>query len=84
MSAREFIPNITPGDNLTPMLFPLPMRGANTGRNQPFSTIQPAVQVGFPFNVSQGKNVLLIPANERHRIRLLPTGETVRDRGTRL
>ena len=41
---QEMIPNVTPGDNLTPILLPIPMRGTTFRAHQPLSTMQATVQ----------------------------------------
>ena len=64
--------NIT-GFNLSPMLFPLNIGGTNHGIQHMAQLIQPTVQLGFPFNMTHSANSLLIPAQERHSIRLIPT-----------
>ena len=51
----------------------IPMRGTTPGFHQPLNTMQPTVQVGFPFNISHSTIFLLIPARERQSIRALPT-----------
>ena len=61
------------GFNLSPMLFPLNFSGTNHGTQQMAQLMQPAVQLGFPFNMTHSTNSQLIPAQERRGIRLIPT-----------
>ena len=61
------------GFNLSPMLFPIPLEGTTQSTRQtPFAVQQP-MQLGFPFDTVHSPNVVLIPAQERQGIRLLPT-----------
>ena len=64
--------NIT-GFNLSPMLFPLNIGGTNHGIQHIAQLVQPTVQLGFPFSTTHSPNSLLIPAQEGHSIRLIPT-----------
>ena len=59
------------GFNLSPAFFPIPMRGAPIENQQ--ITVQPMVQLGFPFHVTHSTNIIMIPARERQSMRLLPT-----------
>ena len=59
------------GFNLSPAFFPIPMREAPIENQQ--ITVQPMVQLGFPFYVTHSTNFMLIPARERQSMRLLPT-----------
>ena len=59
------------GFNLSPAFFPIPMRGAPIENQQ--ITVQPMVQLGFPFHVTHSTNIMMIPARERQSMRLLPT-----------
>ena len=61
------------GFNLSPMLFPLNIGGTNHGIQHMAQLIQPTVQLGFPFSTTHSTNSILIPAKERHSIRLIPT-----------
>ena len=61
------------GFNLSPMLFPLNFGGSDLGTQHMAKLMQPAVQLGFPFNMTHSTNSQLIPAQERHGIRLIPT-----------
>ena len=61
------------GFNLSPMLFPLNIGGTNHGIQHLAQLIQPTAQLGFPFNMTHSTNSLLIPAQERLSIRLIPT-----------
>ena len=72
ISPREVISDVTPGDNLFPMMLPVPLRRTSREIHQLLGTIQPTVQVGFTFNISHRTNFLLILARERQSIRLLP------------
>ena len=55
------------------MLFPLTLSGASHGIRQVPQPVQPAVQLGFPFRVTLSTNFMLLPAQERQSIRLVPT-----------
>ena len=59
------------GFNLSPAFFPIPMMGAPIENQQ--ITVQPMVQLGFPFHVTHSTNIMIIPARERQSMRLLPT-----------
>ena len=59
--------------NLSPMLFPLNIGGKDHGTQHMAQLMQPAVQLGFPFNMTHSTNSQLIPAQERLGIRLIPT-----------
>ena len=61
------------GFSLSPMLFPLQMADTAQEMHRTPLMIQQTTQIGFPFNTVHSSNVLLIPASERHGIRLLPT-----------
>ena len=61
------------GFNLSPMLFPLSIGGIDHGAQHLAQLMQPTVQLGFPFNITHSSNSLLIPAQERNSIRLIPT-----------
>ena len=61
------------GFNLSPMLFPLNFGGTSHGTQHMTQLVQPAIQLGFPFNMTHSMNSQLIPAQERHGIRLIPT-----------
>ena len=61
------------GFNLSPMLFPLNFTGTSHGTQHMTQLVQPAIQLGFPFNMTHSMNSQLIPAQERHGIRLIPT-----------
>ena len=53
------------------MLFPVPLRG--TAADTFLAPVQPLTQIGFPFSATHSTNLILIPAQERQSIRLLPT-----------
>ena len=57
--------NAVQGFNLSPAFFP-PIENRQI-------TVQPMVQLGFPFCVTHSTNLILIPARERQSMRLLPT-----------
>ena len=61
------------GFNLSPMLFPLNIGETSHETRRVTQLMQPMVQLGFPFNTTHSANSLLIPAQERHSIRLIPT-----------
>ena len=61
------------GFNLSPMLFPIPLEETTQGTRQTPFVVQQPMQLGFPFDIVHSPNVLLIPAQERQGIRLLPT-----------
>ena len=68
----ELTPGNTQGFNLSPMLFPIPMSGMTQETRQAPLLMQSPLQLGFPFNIVHSPNVLLIPAQERQSIKLLP------------
>ena len=63
--------NAVQGFNLSPMFFPVPLRG--TAADTFLAPVQPLTQIGFPFSATHSTNLILIPAQERQSIRLLPT-----------
>ena len=71
--SQELTPGNTQGFNLSPMLFPIPMSEMTQETPQAPLRTQPPMQLGSLFNVVHSPNVLLIPAQERQSIRLLPT-----------
>ena len=68
------VPGLSSQFNLSPMLFPLTLSEGSRGIGQVPQLEQPAVQLGFPFSVTHSTNFMLIPAHERHSIRLIPSG----------
>ena len=63
--------NAGQGFNLSPMLFPVPLRG--TAADTFLAPVQPLTQIDFPFSATHSTNLILIPAQERQSIRLLKT-----------
>ena len=59
------------GFTISPMLYPI-SSGEKPQSTQLFP-MQSITQVGVPFNMTHGSNLLLIPARQRQSIRLLPT-----------
>ena len=67
------VPGLSSRFNLSPMLFPLTLSEGSRGIRQLPQLEQPAVQLGFPFSVTHSTKFMLIPAHERHSIRLIPS-----------
>ena len=70
-SQQQVTQNTAQGLSLSPMLYPIPSGEESRGLQQ--FQMQSLTQVGLPFNMTHSSNLLLIPAQQRQSIRLLPT-----------